>query len=280
MTAMISPLPGLRPTETSPEPQTSSDVVVDVSHVTYDYTTDKGGEVRALDDVSLSIERQEFLCIVGASGCGKTTLLQLIAGFLFPTQGQVKFENEPIKGPDWTRGVVFQQPNLYPWLSVEENVSFGPRMRGLERQEYEEKVHHFIDLVGLSDFRNHAPYQLSGGMQQRVAIARSLVNEPGVLLMDEPFGALDQITRERLQDELLKIFDKTDITIVFITHSVEEAVFLGSRVVVMSSRPGRVFYERDVQLSNQESAERNRLAPGYTALREEITNQLYKSFRE
>lgn len=266
--------------EVNAAPQPSSDVVVDISHVTYDYKTDKGGEVRALDDVSLSIARQEFLCIVGASGCGKTTLLQLIAGFLFPTEGHVKFENEPIKGPDWTRGVVFQQPNLYPWLTVEENVSFGPRMRGLERQQYQEKVHHFIDLVGLSDFRDHAPYQLSGGMQQRVAIARSLVNGPGVLLMDEPFGALDQITRERLQDELLKIFDKTDVTIIFITHSVEEAVFLGSRVVVMSSRPGRVFYERDARITNQGVAERNRLAHGYTALREEITNQLYKSFRE
>ncbi|MDN5843211.1 MAG: ABC transporter ATP-binding protein [Alcaligenaceae bacterium] len=254
--------------------------MVEISHVTYDYVTDKGSEVRALEDVSLSIERQEFLCIVGASGCGKTTLLQLIAGYLFPTKGRIKFENEEIKGPDWTRGVVFQQPNLYPWLSVEDNVSFGPRMRGLDRRDYQEKVYHFIDLVGLSEFRRHAPYQLSGGMQQRVAIARALVNDPHLLLMDEPFGALDQITRERLQDELLKIFDKTKITVVFITHSVEEAVFLGSRVIVMSPRPGRIFYERGTRLNRAGVPERNRLAPGYTALREEITNQLYQSFSD
>ena len=194
--------------------------------------------VLALDRADLSFPAGSFVCIVGPSGCGKTTLMQTLAGFLKPTSGTVLFEGRPVDGPGPERGVVFQQPALFPWLTVARNAGFGPRMRGLAGRR--ERVERWLRLTGLWEFRDRYPYQLSGGMQQRLAIARTLVNEPKLLLMDEPFGALDALTRERMQEELHRVWRETGMTIVFITHSVEEAVYLGTEVVVMSPRPGRI----------------------------------------
>ncbi|MBV9747411.1 MAG: ABC transporter ATP-binding protein, partial [Acetobacteraceae bacterium] len=196
--------------------------------------------VLALDRADLAFPAGSFVCIVGPSGCGKTTLMQTLAGFLQPTGGSVSLDGRPIEGPGPDRGVVFQQPALFPWLTVAGNAGFGPHMRGVARGEARGRVERWLRLTGLWEFRDRYPYQLSGGMQQRLAIARALVNEPKVLLMDEPFGALDALTRERMQEELHRVWRETGMTVVFITHSVEEAVYLGTEVVVMSPRPGRI----------------------------------------
>ncbi len=198
------------------------------------------GAVQALTDVSLTIQAGEFICVVGPSGCGKTSLLRMIAGFQFPTTGVALIDGQAISGPGADRGMVFQQPALYPWLSLEDNIAFGPRMRGITAQHRAERTRALLELVGLAEFGQRAPYELSGGMQQRAAIARVLINEPRIMLMDEPFGALDALTREHMQEELLKIWRATQTTIILITHSVEEAIYLGTRTVVMSARPGRI----------------------------------------
>ena len=250
---------------------------VTVDHVSHWYETD-AESIHALDDINLGVEQGEFVCIVGASGCGKTTLLQMLAGFLMPTQGVLSMGGEPIDAPDPVRGVVFQQPNLYPWLSVHDNVSFGPRMNKEGKESYRPRVDAMLELVGLSEFAGRAPYELSGGMQQRAAIARALVNEPDVLLMDEPFGALDALTRERLQEELLGIWRQTRKTVFFITHSVEEAVYLGTRVLVMSPRPGRVVLDKDVRVPELHDADPQevRASKEFAALREEIALTIYR----
>jgi len=196
-----------------------------------------GAEVHALDGVDLAIREQEFLCLLGGSGCGKSTLLRIIAGFEPATTGRVTVCGRPVRGPGPDRGVVFQDYGLFPWLSVAENIAFGLRRRGLPKGEVQAAVDRFIALVGLRRFAKSFPTQLSGGMQQRVAIARVLANDPAVLLMDEPFGALDSLTRETMQHELQQICDELRTTVVFVTHSVEEAVYLGDRVVVMSGGP-------------------------------------------
>lgn len=250
---------------------------VGVDHISHWYET-SAENIHALDDVDLTVESGEFVCIVGASGCGKTTLLQMLAGFLAPTQGEITVGGERITQPDPSRGVVFQQPNLYPWLNVRDNVSFGPRMRKESKAEYAPRVDQMLKLVGLDEFAGRAPYELSGGMQQRAAIARALVNEPNVLLMDEPFGALDALTRERLQEELLGIWRQTRKTVFFITHSVEEAVYLGTRVLVMSPRPGRVVLDRDVRVPELADADPQeiRASSAFAALREEIALTIYR----
>ena len=196
--------------------------------------------VLALDHVSLSFNRGDFICIVGPSGCGKTTLLQTLAGFLPPTSGQVLFEGTKVDGPGPERGVVFQQPALFPWMTVAANAGFGPKVLGVDEAECDRRVERWLRLVGLWNFRNRYPYELSGGMQQRLAIVRALCNEPKLLLMDEPFGALDALTREKMQEELHSVWKRNGMTILFITHSVEEAVYLGTDVVVMSPRPGKI----------------------------------------
>ncbi len=196
--------------------------------------------IRALSDAHLSIGKGEFVCLIGASGCGKSTLLRIIAGFEQPSSGEALMWGRPIAGPDPTRGMVFQDYALFPWLNVRDNIGFGPAARGLAGSEVKGIVDKFIDLVGLGKFANAYPHQLSGGMKQRVAIARVLANDAEVVLMDEPFGALDAMTRERLQDELLEIWQRTKLTVVFVTHSVEEAIFLANRVVVMTPGPGRI----------------------------------------
>ncbi len=205
--------------------------------------------IHALADANLAIGKGEFICLIGASGCGKSTLLRIMAGFEQPTAGQALMWGKPIAGPDPGRGMVFQDYALFPWLSVRDNIGFGPTARGLSSGEVKATVDKFIDLVGLQKFATAYPHQLSGGMKQRVAIARVLANDAELVLMDEPFGALDAMTRERLQDELLEIWQRTKLTVVFVTHSIEEAIFLGGRVVVMTPGPGRIESDNALKLA-------------------------------
>lgn len=196
--------------------------------------------INALSGANLAISKGEFICLIGASGCGKSTLLRIMAGFEQPSAGEALMWGKPIEGPEPSRGMVFQDYALFPWLTVRDNIGFGPTARGLSTGEVKATVDKFIDLVGLQRFATAYPHQLSGGMKQRVAIARVLANDAELVLMDEPFGALDAMTRERLQDELLEIWQRTKLTVVFVTHSIEEAIFLAGRVVVMTPGPGRI----------------------------------------
>ena len=237
----------------------------------------RDGLVHALADVSLTVASGEFICVVGPSGCGKTTLLKLVAGLLFPTYGTALVDGKPITGPAADRGIVFQQPALYPWLTVADNVAFGLQMRHVAARVRRERVAAMLELVGLRDFSRRAPYELSGGMQQRAAIARVLVNEPRMMLMDEPFGALDALTREHMQEELLKIWRTTQTTIILITHSVEEAVYLGTRILVMSPRPGRVVADVAVPFSREAGDSRAiKSRPDFVAKREAILNYIWR----
>ncbi len=201
-----------------------------------------GGAVQALKNVTLDIKAGELMSVLGPSGCGKTTLLNIVAGFLAPTEGQVVLNNATVHGPGPERGMVFQQGALFEWMSVRENVGFGPAMKG-QKREAAERVDHLLDVVGLQDFKEKAVYELSGGMQQRVALARCLANDPDVILMDEPLGALDALTREKMQSLVLDLWKETGKTIILITHSVEEALLLGERLLVMAPRPGRIHKE-------------------------------------
>ncbi len=236
--------------------------------------------VRALERADLSFERGDFICIVGPSGCGKTTMMQTLAGFLPPTTGVVRVDGEAVTAPGPDRGVVFQQPALFPWLTVAANAGFGPRMTGAPRVEATRRVEQWLRTTGLWEFRERYPYELSGGMQQRLAIARALCNEPKVLLMDEPFGALDALTRERMQEELHSVWRRTGMTVVFITHSVEEAVYLGTEVVVMSARPGRIVarlpmpFARD---SGGDSIRQVKSRTDFVAAREQVLALIWSS---
>jgi ABC-type nitrate/sulfonate/bicarbonate transport system ATPase subunit len=196
--------------------------------------------VQALDPIDLEIAANAFLCLVGPSGCGKSTLLNILAGFERPSSGEVLLDGKPVAGPDARRGVVFQQGALFTWMSVLDNVAFGPIAPGRRKAEANELAMHYLEMVGLKAFAKRYPYELSGGMQQRVGIARALANDPEVLLMDEPFAALDAQTRELLQEEIKRIWQETRKTVLWITHSIEEALFLATDVAVMSARPGRI----------------------------------------
>jgi taurine transport system ATP-binding protein len=236
------------------------------------------GAVHALERISLAFAEGSFVCIVGPSGCGKTTLLQIVAGFVQPTGGGVWLEGQPITSPGPDRGVVFQQPALFPWMTVAQNAEFGPMVRGVGAPERRETVERYLRLVGLWDFRTRFPYQLSGGMQQRLAIVRALVNDPRVLLMDEPFGALDALTREKMQEELHAVWQRTRMTVVFITHSVEEAVYLGTDVVVMSPRPGRVLERLEATFSRQADGRDIRsikASPEFVRMREHVLGLIW-----
>ena len=202
-----------------------------------------GNEVHALKNISFSLKRGELLTVLGPSGCGKTTLLNIIAGFLNPTSGQICLGDKEINGPGVERGMVFQQGALFEWLTVNENVNFGLRMRKEDPAKTKILVEEWLDIVGLQGFGQTPTYQLSGGMQQRVALARCLINDPNLILMDEPLGALDALTREKMQSLVLKIWKETGKTIILITHSVEEALLLGERLFVMAPRPGRIHKE-------------------------------------
>ena len=251
--------------------------LVEVERVTLEYAS-QDGPVTALQDVTLAIAEGDFVCVVGPSGCGKTSLLRILAGFLPPTRGRAALDGQRIVGPDHQRGVVFQQPTLYPWLSVEENVVFGPRMRGVPEADRRALAERYLRLVGLWEFRRKATWELSGGMQQRVAIARVLVNDPRILLMDEPFGALDALTREHLQEQLLKLWKATGKTVFFITHSVEEACYLGTRVLVMSPRPGRILAAVEAPFSRLASDRGSRAvksSPEFVALREDVLSHIW-----
>lgn len=201
-----------------------------------------GGTVltETLSNIDLTIEDGEFLSILGPSGCGKSTLLEILAGLQLPSSGEVRFGGKKLQGPGVERGVVFQDPSLYPWRTVFRNVELGLELRGVSRAERKAAVHNYLDMVGLQGFEHKYPHHLSGGMKQRAGIARALAGDPEVLLMDEPFGAVDHLTRLQLQDDLLKIWEAEKKTVVFITHDVSEAVFLGDRVVLLSPRPGRI----------------------------------------
>lgn len=225
-----------------------SNELISISHVDLEYEGNTG-PIKALEDISFNIFPGEFVCVLGPSGCGKSTLLSILAGFIHPTRGSVKLRGEEITGTDWHRGVVFQNPPLYEWFSVRENVAFGPRMRGVPKKEYAPLVDEYLEKVGLTEFADKWIYELSGGMKQRVSIARSLINDPEILLMDEPFGALDALTRESVQDLTRKIWWNTGKTIFFITHDVEEALLLGSRVIVLSRHPGKVIEDIHVHFS-------------------------------
>ncbi|MET0998442.1 MAG: ABC transporter ATP-binding protein [Marmoricola sp.] len=253
------------------------DVRIDALEHAFDV---RGGSVQALDTIDLTIEPGQFVCLAGPSGCGKTTLLRLIAGFMTPSQGEVRVGGQRVTRPSAERGVVFQQPMLYPWLSVRSNVELGPKLRGVKAGVRRKEAERFLEMVGLTDFAERRPYELSGGMQQRCQIARVLTNDPDIVLMDEPFGALDALTRERLQNELLEIWRATGKTILFITHSVDEAVFLGTRVMVMSPRPGRIVLDEDAAFSapgHTLEAEEIRALPAYTQLVDRVRHAIHET---
>ncbi|WP_082612789.1 MULTISPECIES: ABC transporter ATP-binding protein [unclassified Nocardioides] len=226
---------------------------IDVAGLEHSFRA-RGGAVPALDRIDLAIEPGELVTLAGPSGCGKTTFLRMIAGFVAPSSGTITVGGTTVRGPGVDRGVVFQQPTLYPWLDVRRNVALGPKLRGVGKAERRATADRYLSLVGLSDAADRRPYELSGGMQQRAQIARVLAGDPEVVLMDEPYGALDALTRERLQNELLTLWRETGKTILFITHSVDEAVFLGSRVLVMSPRPGRIVLDEKVPFSSRSLA--------------------------
>jgi NitT/TauT family transport system ATP-binding protein len=234
---------------------------------------ENGGPARrftALDDITLDVKSGEFLALVGPSGCGKSTLLDLLGGLETPTSGRILLDGRPILGPARDRGIVFQQCALFPWRTAVQNVEFGLDIAGLKSKARREKALHYLDLVGLSAFANRYPHELSGGMKQRVAIARSLAYDPEVLMMDEPFAALDAQTRETLQSELLRIWRRTGKTIVFITHGIDEAVVLGQRVAVMTSRPGRIKQIVEVPEVLRSETEDVRSLPAFGAVRHEV----------
>ena len=222
-----------------------------IKDVSMRFDLPNGTHVQALEDLNLEIKTGEIMSVLGPSGCGKTTLLNIVAGFLAPTKGEVALNNEVVVGPASDRGMVFQQGALFEWMSVSENIAFGPNMKGTPKARTREIVDHLLETVGLHDFGEKAVYELSGGMQQRVALARCLANEPEVILMDEPLGALDALTREKMQSLVLKIWKETGKTILIITHSVEEALLLGERLFVMAPRPGRLHKEYHLPFAEQ-----------------------------
>ncbi|MGQ4515353.1 ATP-binding cassette domain-containing protein [Streptomyces sp. DW26H14] len=234
----------------------------------------KNGTFTALDGVTLGIGEREFVTVVGPSGCGKSTLLNMAAGLGEPTSGEVTVDGRPVTGPGPDRGVIFQQYALFPWLTVRRNVEFGLRLTDAGAEERRARAERAIELVGLSDFADALPKTLSGGMKQRCAIARAYAVDPEVLLMDEPFGALDALTRVQLQEQLLDTWSRQTRTVLFITHDVEEAVYLARRVVVMAARPGRVHEVIDVDLPYPRTEEM-RLSPEFAALRNRVWHAVY-----
>ena len=244
--------------------------ILDLKGVGKDYVVGDR-RIEALRGADLTVAKGEFICLIGASGCGKSTLLRIVAGFEEATMGEALMWGKPIDGPAPSRGMVFQDYGLFPWLTVRGNIGFGPNSRGRPSAEVRETVDHYVELVGLGRFADVYPHQLSGGMKQRVAIARVLANEAEIVLMDEPFGALDAMTRERLQDELLELWSRTGLTVLFVTHSIEEAIFLSDRVIVMSPGPGRIESEFAVPLSRP----RNVAAPDFNEIRRDLGLRLH-----
>jgi NitT/TauT family transport system ATP-binding protein len=218
----------------------STEPQIAINNVAHVYRPPRGRPVLALDDISLQVQPREFLALLGPSGCGKSTLLYLIGGFLPIEKGTISVNGEPVKAPGPDRGIVFQHFALFPWKTVRDNILYGLERQGMPAAERKQRAQHFIDLVGLSGFEDSYPSQLSGGMKQRTALARTLAFDPSILLMDEPFGALDAQTRHLMQAELLRIWQGSPKTVIFVTHDVQEAVYLADRVAVMTARPGRI----------------------------------------
>lgn len=254
--------------------QTGVQPILSLKNIDLIYSGEKG-EINALQGINLNVEEGEFLCILGPSGCGKSTLLRIIAGLLKPTAGEVMMDKELVRGPDWNRSVIFQNPVLYAWLNVQDNIAFGLKMRKFPKDEIRELTHRYIEFVGLKGFEKSRPYELSGGMKQRVSLARALVNHPKILLMDEPLGALDALTRKNMQSLVRNIWANTKNTVLMITHDVDEALALATRLIVLSDRPGRVLIDLKLEYTFQffdKEGERVRYHPEYMEMREEILN--------
>ncbi|AFS79169.1 putative nitrate/sulfonate/bicarbonate ABC transporter ATP-binding protein [Gottschalkia acidurici 9a] len=232
---------------------------------------DGEGEVNALKGINLHIKPGEFVSLVGASGCGKSTLLRLVTGLDTPTLGSLTIDGEEIKGPSHLRGLVFQDPTLYPWLTVRDNIALGLKARKIYNKDSEKEVDKIIDLIGLDGFQNTYPHHLSGGMAQRVSLARALINKPKVLLLDEPLGALDAFTRMDMQDEILRILDEHKTTMILVTHDVDEAIYLSDRIVIMTPRPGKIQEIIDVKIGRP----RNRNHPDFIRIRSKILELLH-----
>jgi NitT/TauT family transport system ATP-binding protein len=250
---------------------------VGLTDICLSYRTQTGERLLALDHINLQVKAGEFLCIVGPSGCGKSTLLHLIAGLHQQTSGQVLVDGKKVQGPGPDRILIFQELGLFPWLTVRQNVEFGMKMKGIGKAEREEKISYYLRLVHLSQFKDSYTHQLSGGMRQRVALARALATEPDVLLMDEPFAALDAQTRDLLHDELERIWAETGRTIIFVTHNVREAIRLGDRVALMSFRPGRVKREFPVGLPRPRVLEDVHVAQAAREILDELREEINRS---
>ena len=255
---------------------TSAQPHIVISHVTKRFRTAQRTELTALRDVSFTATRGEFVAIVGPSGCGKSTLLYAVAGLLESSEGTVTVDGAPVVGPSPERGVVLQNFSIFPWRRVADNVIYGPEMRGIAKAERRQLARKYLDLVGLADFADYYPRELSGGMKQRVAIAQTLACNPSILLMDEPFGALDALTREVLQDQLLQLWERDRKTVLFVTHSIDEAVLLADCVVIMGTRPGRVKQIVPVDLPRPRRPSEIRALPEFSRLR----NLIWSSIRE
>ncbi|XUM24539.1 ABC transporter ATP-binding protein [Bradyrhizobium oligotrophicum S58] len=245
-----------------------------IDHVTRTFPARQGhAPTRALEPVELTIGNNDFVTILGPSGCGKSTLLRIVAGLDHPTTGKVLLDGREVTGPGADRGMVFQSYTLFPWLTVRENIAFGLRERGVPESERRAIADRFIQQIGLGGFEHHWPKQLSGGMQQRCAIARALANDPKILLLDEPFGALDNQTRVLMQEMLLGIWERDQKTVLFVTHDIEEAIFLGSRVLVMSARPGRIKADIKIELPHPRSY-KIKTSPEFVALKERLVEEI------
>ena len=247
-----------------------------ISNVTKSYHTAQRGDLLALMEVSFTARRGEFVSIVGPSGCGKSTLLYIVAGLLKASTGEVVVGDVPVKGPSPDRGVVLQNFSIFPWRSVIDNVAYGPEMAGVPRKERYQQARKFLELMGLGEFADYYPRELSGGMKQRIAIAQMLACNPSILLMDEPFGALDALTREVLQAQLLQIWERDRKTVLFVTHSIDEAVLLSDRIVIMGRRPGHIKAVLDVELPRPRAPEETRALPEFGRIR----NFVWSSIRE
>jgi taurine transport system ATP-binding protein len=273
-TATARKTPSKTATKSKSKHRGNGEGVLRAEEVTVIYPVKGGPGVHALEKVSLEIGPGDFVVALGASGCGKTTFLNLLAGFIQPSAGQIMLRGKPVTGPGADRGVVFQEHALLPWLKVLQNVTFGLKLQGVPQEQRRKMARKYIDLVGLKDFEDKNIYELSGGMQQRVGLARALTSDPAALLMDEPLGALDALTRDNMQELILDVWKETNKAVFFITHSVEEALFMATKLIVMSPRPGRITHEYDLDFCHRflklRDARKVKSMPDFIKMREEI----------